>query len=187
MDQPHSMEPYYSLSNSKSQFSFGERPDLQEPDIITEDGVDVRALIKPGGSHQTTHSRSAPGTDIFSCFRWWLPEIFASVLSVACLLFLILLVRSYHGQTLQELNLPYSLTLNGLVALLSEVIRAALMVPIGSAMSQEVWLWLSEARKQSTRRGQLRDLEISDAASRGAWGSLLFLFKTRRRYSFTTA
>ena len=52
------------------------------------------------------------------------------------------------------------------------------MVPVGSAISQEVWLWLSKAQKDS---GVLQNLESSDAASRGSWGSLIFLVRARTR------
>lgn len=56
------------------------------------------------------------------------------------------------------------------------------MVPVGSAMSQEVWLWFSNTWRISACYARLRELELSDVASRGAWGSLLFLFRARTRY-----
>lgn len=114
-------------------------------------------------------------------FQWWLPEIFASMLSVVSLLFLVVLLRHYEGRGIHDLNLPSSLTLNGLVAILSTLIRVSIMVPIGSAISQEVWLWLLKSRKDC---GRLQNLEFSDAASRGAWGSLIFLIRARTRYCF---
>lgn len=112
-------------------------------------------------------------------FQWWMPEIFASMLSVVSLISLIVVLRHYEGRGIHDLNLPSSLTLNGLVAILSTLIRVSLMVPIGSAISQEVWLWLSKVTKN---HGRLRNLEFSDAASRGAWGSLIFLIRARTRY-----
>lgn len=57
------------------------------------------------------------------------------------------------------------------------------MVPIGSVMSQEVWLWLSEAKRRPNPGGQIEDLALSDAASRGSWGSFRLLFQAKRRYS----
>ena len=117
-------------------------------------------------------------TPSVSFFRWWVPEIFASMSSVASLVSLVVILRQYQGRGVHDLNLPSSLTLNGLVALLSTLMRASLMVPIGSAISQEAWLWLSNTTK---RHGQLHNLEFSDAASRGAWGSLIFLICGRTR------
>ena len=113
-----------------------------------------------------------------SIFRWWLPELFASLLSVASLASLIAILSHYQGQGIHDLHLPSSLTLNGLVAILSTLIRVSLMVPVGSALSQEVWLWLSKAQKDN---GTLQNLEFSDAASRGSWGSLIFLVRGRTR------
>lgn len=129
-------------------------------------------------------SKPSPNkTARISCLRWWLPELFASLLAVASLVSLAIFVRQYHGRSLQELkvDLPSWLTFNTLIATLSALTRVALMVPIESAMSQKVWLWLSESRSASKRRGQLRDLELSDAASRGSWGSLLLLLKAEKR------
>ena len=38
-------------------------------------------------------------------------------------------------------------------------------------MSQEVWLWLSDAQEKPVCRAHLRDLDLWDAASRGGWKS----------------
>lgn len=73
-----------------------------------------------------------------------MPELFASLFFVISL---ILLVRSYHGRGIGELNLPYSLTLNGLIALISTVNGVALMFPVGSTLSQRnmaLVLWNEE-------------------------------------------
>ena len=121
------------------------------------------------------HSRS-------SFFRWWLPEIIASILSIASLLSIVIVLRIYDGQSLNDLNLPYSLTLNGIIAVIATLNRVALMVPVGSAMSQEAWLWFSSVAHKDTCRSRFLDLDLSDAASRGAWGSLVFLFVARRRF-----
>lgn len=68
---------------------------------------------------------------------------------------------------MQEVNLPSSLDLNGLIALLSTVNWVVFMVPVASVLSQEVWTWLYESKAGPRRRRQLRDLELSDA-TRGA-------------------
>lgn len=99
---------------------------------------------------------------------WWLSEICASLLFIVSFLGLVVLVKHYEGKGVQDVNLPASFTLNGLIALLSTLIRAALMVPVGSALSQEAWVWLSRVGKTQKGHAQLLDLELSDAASRGA-------------------
>jgi len=123
-----------------------------------------------------------------SWLRWWRPEILATSISVAAFITLVAVLWSVDGRAQQYLTFPHSISfkLNALVALLSSISRGALMVPIGSVMSQEVWIWLSERKKGSSRYGQLLDLELSDAASRGSLGSLQFLFRARRRYFAAT-
>ena len=140
-------------------------------------------LLDFNSSQSATAARGPPQrAKLISDLRWWVPEIFATVLSVASLIALIALVWNYQGRSLDQSHLPASLTLNGLVAIISTINRAALMVPVGSVMSQEVWLWLSSRSNSSARHGgRLKDLEISDSASRGAWGSVVFLLTPNRR------
>jgi hypothetical protein len=141
-------------------------------DLDTDDGH--TALI--------TSDASQARPSISSFLRWWFPEILTSIISVASLLSTVIVIRHYDGLNMNDLNLPYSLTLNGIIAAIATINRVALMVPVGSAMSQEVWLWFSSAAHKDTCRSRFLDLDLSDAASRGAWGSLVFLFVARRRF-----
>jgi len=146
---------------------------------------DYTALTEPSSvsDFARTQSRTQPSRSSF--LRWWLPEIFASILSVASLASIVIVLGHYNGQGLNDLNLPNSLTLNGIIAAIATLNRVALMVPVGSAMSQEAWLWFSSASQRGTCRSRFRDLNLSDDASRGAWGSLVFLFVARRRFVVT--
>ena len=175
------MASYQSLFHSKLPMVFGYRSAAQASTDAPDDGRNGTELLDSQDRRSVRPPRRPWRMSVLSWMRWWLPEMFASLLSVASTISLIMLVRSYHGRPLQDLNLTSHLTLNGLVALLSTINRAALMVPIGSVMSQEVWLWLCQTRKGLPSHGQLGDLELSDAASRGTWGSFLFLLKARRR------
>lgn len=113
--------------------------------------------------------------------RWWIVEISASVVSLASFVAICVVVEHYRGRGLQDVNLPSQLNLNGLVALLSTVCRVALMIPVASVISQEVWLWLYGFNGGQTNRRQLRHLALSDEASRSAWGSFIFLLQSRRK------
>ena len=118
-------------------------------------------------------------TGIF--FRWWYTELVASLLSVGSFAAIgLLLLRSRGSPPNDNYVLP-SLTLNGLVALLATIARAALMVPVASALSQDIWLAFSE------KKCQLRHFMSADAASRGATGSFLFLFHPRQSWIACTA
>ena len=158
----------YLLSSTGAPVDLGSYARLPEDQSFARDNVTDH---KEGMRRRKCN----PSLSFFQC---WLPELFASLLSVASLVSLIAVLRHYQGRGIHDLHLPSSLTLNGLVAILSTLIRASLMVPIGSAITQEVWLWLS---KPQNNRGQLRNLEFSDAASRGSWGSLIFLVRARTR------
>lgn len=127
------------------------------------------------------HRRRHPPALTF--FRWWLPEILASVLSIASILVIAIVLRVYNGRSLDDLNLPKYLTLNGLVAAIATFDRVFLIVPVGSAISQEAWLWFAHNDGCANPESRLRDLNLSDAASRGAWGSLIFIFYTPKRYA----
>lgn len=87
--------------------------------------------------------------------------MFAILISLGALAFIIAIARHYRGQGVQKIKLPSGLTLDGLIALLSTLARAALMVPVASVLSQEAWLLLSDTKRKKIGHSQLRDLELS--------------------------
>ena len=112
---------------------------------------------------------------------WWIPEISALLLSIAALLAIATVLKIYDGRALTDLNMPRYLTLNGIIAAIATFDRIFLTVPVGSAISQEAWLWFARNNEKTSPRSQLQDLGLSDQASRGAWGSFIFIFRSRRR------
>jgi hypothetical protein len=165
-------------SRSSRPFSIPRKPISHSPDTNNH----YRTLIDPFSASDFPEAKLRRRHSRSSFLRWWLPEIFASILSIAALLSIVIVLRIYDGQSLDDLNLPYSLTLNGIIAVIATLNRVALMVAVGSAMSQEAWLWFSPVNQRQNCRSRLGDIELSDAASRGVWGSLKFLFVARRRY-----
>ena len=175
METPYGISLYNRAEASESAQSFTNNSRVEEP----YNGIDqstTASLIESHFREPTESAKPAPQRKGCLDLRWWLPEIVASVLSLVSFVSLVFLLWSYQGRSLEDLHLPASLTLNGVVAIISTINRAALMIPVGSIMSQEVWLWLSK------RRGRLADLDLSDAASRGAWGSMQFLIRPRKRF-----
>ena len=172
----HGYIPAYS-SQASSSFSVPRKAIRSD----AERYADRTALMQPSESIQSkSHRKKHTGRSSF--LRWWLPEIFASVLSVACLVCIVAILRVYDRRGLDQVNFPTGLTLNGVIALIATINRVALMVPVGSSLSQEAWLWFSPVTHQKVCPTRLRDLELSDDASRGAWGSLIFLLYGRHRY-----
>ena len=176
------MTAYHGTPLSNSDAVADENTESQEPYHYTNISATGPLLDAHSSSLATAARGPRQRAKLLSDLRWWLPEVFATVLSLTSLIVLVLLMWNYQGRSLDLLHLPAPLTINGLVEFLSTINRAALMVPVGSVMSQEVWLWLSSRSDRSAyHRGRLRDLEISDSASRGAWGSADFLSKPERR------
>jgi len=68
---------------------------------------------------------------------------------------------------------PFGLTV---INVLSKIASAALILPISEAIGQLKWSWFHGKESKDAF-----DFEIFDKASRGAWGSVLLLFRTRGR------
>lgn len=111
----------------------------------------------------------------------WLPELAALFTAFICCICIAIVLRVYEGSGVAELNLPSRLTLNGVVAVIATFLRVSLLVPVASALNQEVWLWLRSNARGTHPRSQLGDIRLSDAAARGTWGSLQLLLTTRPR------
>lgn len=146
---------------------------IEAPLIVEESDLSRKA----NSLSEDHHAKYASDAQTITLLHWWFPELFASGLAVLAFISLVVLLKKYDQCGIEATNLPTSLNLNGLIALLSTVIRTALMVPVGSALSQTVWLSL--AAEDGT---QAVHLEETDAASRGAWGCLLYLFGAKRGY-----
>ena len=68
---------------------------------------------------------------------------------------------------------PLGLTL---IAILSKIASAALILPISEAIGQLKWTWFHGKKSRDAF-----DFEIFDKASRGAWGSFMLLCRTKGR------
>jgi len=178
MEQASSHISHY-LAQPKSTVFFNYAPVAQSP--IPQHGYAPPPRV---ANTQTLPGRPAdtsPRKSVITSLRWWWPEVLAALCALSALAAIVGVAQHYRGHSIEAAGVPSGLRLNGLIALLSTITRAALLIPVASALSQDVWLWLSEGSRGSAGRGELRDLEISDDASRGAWGSLLLLRHFRRR------
>ncbi|CAG9974908.1 unnamed protein product [Clonostachys byssicola] len=96
----------------------------------------------------------------------WALEIASIVLGMLALVAIIVILAQFNNRNLP--NWPLSITLNTLVAFLATISKAAILVPVSMALSQSQWGWFQQERP-------LYDFHVFDQASRGVWGSLLFL------------
>lgn len=111
--------------------------------------------------------------------RWWIPEILASLLSLASLIAIITILLVYDRRAVADLSFPTGLTLNAIIAILATVGRAGLGVPVCSGILQEMWLYLSTQSAKGHPESCLNDIELFFRASYGALGSLEYLSKVR--------
>ncbi|KAI1775622.1 hypothetical protein F4818DRAFT_457840 [Hypoxylon cercidicola] len=111
---------------------------------------------------------------------WWWWEILAIILSIACMCTLVTLLTKMDGLPLQSWWLP--IEPNSLVAALTTIAKASMLVPAASCIGQLKW------RHFMTQPRRLIDLQLFDDASRGPWGSAVLLwslcFRTRVLVTF---
>ena len=106
---------------------------------------------------------------------WWLWELICLAASALNLCFIALLLVFYNNQALPK-AWPLGITLNTYIAILSAFFKYTLAVSVDSAMGQLKWMWFQGSSKP------LMDFERFDQASRGPWGSLSILVRTKGRY-----
>lgn len=104
---------------------------------------------------------------------WWWWEIASSILSLISLGLAIYLLSQVNGLALHKW--PFPIQPNSLLSVLTTVGKASMLVSIASCISQLKW------NHFSNRERRLNHLELFDSASRGPWGSLMFLYSLRAR------
>ncbi|KAI0550936.1 hypothetical protein F4679DRAFT_572603 [Xylaria curta] len=123
-------------------------------------------------SSNTTHQKKPNMKLPVSWWWWW--EIGATILSIASLVLLFILFFKSDSQPLQ--SWPLQIQPSFLVAFLATIAKKSMMVPVASCLSQLKW------RHFMHRPRPLDQFQVIDDASRGPWGSLIFLmsgFKIR--------
>ncbi|KAF1952532.1 hypothetical protein CC80DRAFT_422473 [Byssothecium circinans] len=101
-------------------------------------------------------------------FKRWIYEIVTWTISALCMAAIIVVLMNINNRSLAGRT-----TLVTTYSVLSKLASAALLLPTSEALGQLKWNWL--------RSREIWDFEIFDKASRGAWGSILLLFRTKGR------
>jgi hypothetical protein len=112
-----------------------------------------------------------------STLKRWLLEILSWLFSAVCMAAVIGVLVYLKDEPLSKWTLEEKthLTLNTYISILSKMAGAALILPVSEALGQLKWSWFLEHSKQ------MWDFEIFDNASRGPWGSMLLLLRTKGR------
>jgi hypothetical protein len=87
---------------------------------------------------------------------------------------IIVLLVIYDGK--QQPQLQRGITLNALVALITKVMKAALLTPIMEGMSQMKWVVFAKHSRP------LLDFNIYDCGSRGGLSALTLMWYTRKHF-----
>ncbi|KAH8879089.1 hypothetical protein GQ53DRAFT_672833 [Thozetella sp. PMI_491] len=113
------------------------------------------------------------GQKIFRTSWWWWWEIGSALLSTLSMGLIVFILNRADNIPLE--SWPYSIKINTLIAVLTTIGKAAMLGPVASCLSQLKW------QHFSARPRRLQELQVFDDASRGLWGSFMFLFGIRSR------
>ncbi|KAI0380397.1 hypothetical protein F5Y04DRAFT_97592 [Hypomontagnella monticulosa] len=135
------------------------------PGFFTSDNKDAQASFEqpspPGEAPE-----GIPETRRHHVFRFWVWEIVSVFVSFGLIAATFSILSNYNEKKVPEW--PLSINLNTLVALISTIMRAAMLVGVAEVISQTKWSWFSRPRR-------LRDLQYFDEASRSVSGSVKLL------------
>ncbi|OOQ85978.1 hypothetical protein PEBR_23361 [Penicillium brasilianum] len=106
----------------------------------------------------------------------WTFEILGCLISIGFLVAIIVVLFYYDGKSMPDW--PYGITLNALVSVLSTVMKATMAFILTECLAQLKWSWFRGGNK-------LSDLALLDAASRGAAGAIIVLFRFLPRHLVT--
>jgi len=104
---------------------------------------------------------------------WWWWELLSCLVSIACSAAIVGVLLHYDGKRQPQYLLP-GITLNAYIAVFAAIAKAALILPVSEAIGQLKWLWFKE-------EANLWDFYTFDGASRGPWGALMLLGRTKCR------
>ncbi|KAK8117428.1 uncharacterized protein PG998_005709 [Apiospora kogelbergensis] len=100
----------------------------------------------------------------------WSLELISLLFAIASTAAICIILGLWENQLLRDWPLP--IQPNSLISIFSTLAKTALMLPLGSVISQMKWVWFEKPRA-------LTDLQTFDRASRGPWGALKLIWDTK--------
>ncbi|KAI1736969.1 hypothetical protein F4680DRAFT_460729 [Xylaria scruposa] len=98
----------------------------------------------------------------------WLWEILSIALSGICIILIFVILKIHNQKPVPQF--AYGITSNAIISTLATFSKSLLLVSVAAAISQLKWHWF-----QNTEGRRVIDTQRFDDASRGPWGSLVFL------------
>jgi hypothetical protein len=123
----------------------------------------------PENSKLITQDRKKPALQHVLRFGWWW-EIGAVIVAIISTSAIVAVLVRIDGKSIA--SWPYSIQPASLVAVFSSIAKSTLLVPVAVCLSQLKWSYFEKPR-------QLAHAQVFDDASRGPWGALVLLWKTR--------
>ena len=105
--------------------------------------------------------------------RFWRWEMLSLFVSIGLMAAIIAILMHFNGQKLPEW--PFSINLNTLIAILSAIFRATMLMVVAEILGQARWSWFTQMPRP------LFDLQEFDQASRSVFGSLRLVGVVIRR------
>lgn len=105
---------------------------------------------------------------------WWWWEIAALIINMTSIILVVIILSKYQNIALSAWPLP--IKPNSLIAAITTIGKAAMLIPVTSCISQLKWRHFS-----APRPCPLHYLQLMDDASRGPWGSAMLLINTKTR------
>lgn len=167
-EQGHHTDTPETIITSQSQQK--KRPTTSEKPLPDVPLTVVREITNDSRSSSPQPSDETPKPTWHDrCNRWWLFELLSIILSIASLAAMAGVMATSDGRG--QIKYIYSqFTLNSVIASLTSLLRAAMMVAVAAGISQQKWNWFSR------RARVVKDLQVFDDASRGPWGSIKLVF-----------
>jgi hypothetical protein len=108
---------------------------------------------------------------------WWLFELASLALGTGATTAIVVILLHYQNKPAPQLNsvMGVKITLNTIIAILATVSRASVLLPVAECICQQKWAWFSGSARPVT------ELDVFDQGSRGAFGSVVLIWKVNVR------
>lgn len=112
-------------------------------------------------------------------FGWWW-EVLSAILAIICTTHMTAILLAMDNRPLHDWKFSF-IQPNSLVSVFSTIAKSALLVPLAEGLGQLKWIYFENASHNN-----LYHLHTFDAASRGPWGALRFLWDIKGRAAIAT-
>jgi hypothetical protein len=166
-ESPHldEQKPYSDSTISQS------KPEcfVSDDNQIKNTELHARTHYSPKDARTSATGRYKPRPRRIVRLGWW-GEIGSFMLSIICTVLIFVILIKMDGKPMSKWRLP--IQPNSLIAVFSTLAKSSLLYPIAECLGQLKWTYFECPRP-------LDRMEVFDGATRGPWGSLIFLWKTK--------